>query len=120
MLLRPMRMKAFVVGGLLSLLLLRAAPLPAATLYVDGAHTSGGGDGSMANPFSTIGAAVAAAASGDTIDVAAGDYTEVVTIQNRTLVLQGGFAGNGDFGTADPRAHVTTIHGPGNDSVLVL
>lgn len=71
------------------------------TWYVDDNHpgTVGDGAGTAGNPFTTIAAAMAAAAaSGDTIMVAAGSYNENVVV-NKSVILQG--AGSG----------VTTITG---------
>jgi hypothetical protein len=60
----------------------------AATLYVDGSYAGGDGDGSLAKPFATIGAALAAAKSGVQIAVAAGDYKEDLTVKT-PVVLEG-------------------------------
>lgn len=46
------------------------------TLHVSTSARPGSGDGSRNSPFATIGAAVAAAEAGDTIEVAAGTYRE--------------------------------------------
>ncbi|MCZ7683415.1 MAG: right-handed parallel beta-helix repeat-containing protein [Sandaracinaceae bacterium] len=55
-------------------------------LFVDGA-AAGGGDGTLAAPFSTIGEAVAALdASGGTIAIKAGTYTEDLTVTPRGSV----------------------------------
>ncbi len=58
-------------------------PVDATTVYVDAAYTGGSSDGSAAQPFTTIGAAVAAAADGALIAVAAGTYAEDVLLQRR-------------------------------------
>lgn len=80
-------------------LLATALTANAATLYVDAANETGVEDGTKDNPYSTINAAVAAAVSRDTIRVAAGTYTEDVTIDSKALKLLG----------ADPAT--TTIRG---------
>ncbi|MBW2527438.1 MAG: right-handed parallel beta-helix repeat-containing protein [Deltaproteobacteria bacterium] len=56
-------------------------PVDEATVYVDGAYGGGASDGSVAQPFTTIGAALAAASAGALIAVAAGSYHEDVLIE---------------------------------------
>jgi len=89
-----------------------------ADLYVSNGQASGDEDGSKANPFSTIAAALAAAKDGDTIAVAAGDYPELVLVRDRTLHLFGGHSA--DFSERDPTTNVTSIIGDGTDSVVSL
>src|SRR5690606_2558695 len=76
------------------------APLGAgaADIYVDSLFV-GAEDGSQASPYNTIEEAIAAASSGDTIHVAAGDYvpTAPLTIA-KPLTLKGAKAG------VDPRS----------------
>ncbi|MTW22677.1 hypothetical protein GJ668_16545 [Allochromatium palmeri] len=91
------------------LLFLVALQAAADHWYVDDDNHTGTEDGTRLAPFTHIQAAINAAASGDTISVAAGIYDEALTIADKTLVLQGGFAGattqhystgqNGDFVT---------------------
>ena len=70
------------------------SPAPAraadASLYVDGASTAciDAGPGTIATPFCTIGAAVNAAATGDTITVKRATYTERVDV-GKTLTIVG-------------------------------
>ena len=78
-------------------------------ICVDGS-SSGSGNGSASNPYRTIQAAVNAASNGDVIKVAKGTYSEAVKIEQKVSLL-GGFAGNGDFNTANPQANVTIIKG---------
>jgi len=79
-------------------------------LCVDvGAASSG--NGSPSNPYRTIQAAINAASIGDIIKVAKGTYSEAVKIEQKKVQLLGGFAGNGDYNTANPQANVTIISG---------
>jgi len=64
-------------------------PVDATTVYVDGSFTGGGSDGSEAQPFTTIGDAVAAATPGALIAVAEGSYVESVTVQGKPVRLWG-------------------------------
>ena len=79
-------------------LFLGANPALAKTIYVDGATcpAPGPGTGVVGDPFCTIQEAVDDAASGDTIDIATGIYTENVTIDENVTLLG---AGPGEYGT---------------------
>jgi hypothetical protein len=55
-------------------------PVDGSTIYVDAAYGGGTSDGSETQPFTTIGAALAAASAGTLIAVAAGTYDEDVSI----------------------------------------
>ncbi len=59
--------------GLIMALPAAGVHTPPGTIYVDEA-AAGGGDGSVATPFDTIGEAITHATAGDTITVAAGTY----------------------------------------------
>ena len=67
---------------LIPLLLSARAAADPVTLHVDAVHGSDAGDGSEGAPLATIGAALALAASGDSIAVAAGSYAETVTMKD--------------------------------------
>ena len=82
-------------SAILALAFTGATTASAATLCVK----PGGGGGCS----STISSALTAAASGDTIHVAAGTYVESLLI-DKSVVLQGGW--NGTFTTQDPVAFV--------------
>ncbi len=57
-------------------------PVDATTIYVDASY-SGGSDGSAAAPYTSIAAALDAAADGALVAVAAGSYAEDVLVQKR-------------------------------------
>lgn len=69
----------------------RAAAAPAA-LYVSAGAGSDTNACTMAAPCATIGRAVALAAAGATVNVAAGYYTENLTLQNPVTILGAGAA----------------------------
>jgi Disaggregatase related./Protein of unknown function (DUF1565). len=79
-------------------------------ICVDGSAGSSG-NGSASSPYKTIQAAVNAASNGDIIQVAKGTYSEAVQITQKKVQLLGGFAGNGNFTSANPQANVTIIAG---------
>lgn len=80
-----------------------ALPAQAATLYVNANFANcGTSDGTAAKPFCSIQPAVTAAASGDTVQVAAGSYMEDVDIVGKALKILG----------ADPTT--TVVQGFGN------
>ena len=70
------------------------------------------GNGSASNPYNTIQAAINAASNGDIIKVAKGTYSGSLKIVQKVSLI-GGYAGNGNFNTADPQANVTVIKGTG-------
>jgi len=63
-------------------------PMGGTMLYVD-ASAGGGGDGSMAQPFRTIQAAIDLATTGTTVAIAAGSYNEALVLSGKSLVLWG-------------------------------
>ena len=102
----------------------------ASSLYVDDDNTTGTEDGSAQRPFDTLQEAVDAALAGDVIHVAAGTYTENVRIQDKAVVLQGGYAGGsaadyssgtgGDFSNRTPATNISHVQGDGTDATLTL
>ena len=68
--------------------------------------------------YPTIAAAIAAAASGDTIQVQAGTYAERVRVSGKTLTLRGGFAAG--FARRNPAKNPTVIDGQGGGTTLTL
>ncbi|MBW2454319.1 MAG: DUF1565 domain-containing protein, partial [Deltaproteobacteria bacterium] len=64
-------------------------PVDGATQYVDAGYTGGSSDGSAQAPWTTIGEAIAAAAPGALIAVAAGSYAENVMIASKSVRLWG-------------------------------
>ena len=93
---------ALVVGlGLLSPAPALAAGSTTTTLYVDGGSScSDTGPGTTASPFCSIGAAVTAAATGDTISVAAGTYAERVDVGKGVNLVGQGRTDRGRLGPA--------------------
>ena len=112
----------------LALALAAGSPAYAATLHVDDSN-SGSANGSAKHPYSSIGAAISKAKSGDTILVAAGTYNENITISNKTLTLNGGALGasssayaggkGGNFSSINPYANITRITGTGANKPTV-
>ncbi|MBW2454760.1 MAG: right-handed parallel beta-helix repeat-containing protein [Deltaproteobacteria bacterium] len=64
-------------------------PVDDTTLYVDGSYAGGDGNGSESQPWATIGAALATAAPGRLIVVAAGSYNESLRIEDKAVRLWG-------------------------------
>ena len=55
-------------------------PLDATSEHVDASYSGGNSDGSAARPWTTIGDAVTAAAGGDIVAIAEGDYVEDIVV----------------------------------------
>jgi hypothetical protein len=117
-----MKLHVAHVGLCLCVLAGWSASARAATLNVDDDNKTGTEDGSAAHPFSTVQkAADQAAASGDTIQIAAGTYPGGTKVERKEVKLLGGFAGGttaayaagtpGDFGTRKPTVNVTRLTG---------
>jgi hypothetical protein len=103
-----------------------------ADLFVDDDNTTGTENGDSQYPYNTIQEAIdTAAGSGETtIVVAGGTYNENIQVEDKTILLFGGFAGGsttdytngdgGDFDDRDPSAYQSHIKGDGTDSVVTL
>jgi hypothetical protein len=96
---------------------LAVAAAAAADFYVDSGNTSGTETGTQQSPFRRVQAAIDAAASGDTIRVAAGTYTENLRIEAKALVVQGGYSSGW---IRDIGANLTTLTGAGGNAVINL
>ncbi|HUQ01723.1 MAG TPA: right-handed parallel beta-helix repeat-containing protein [Kofleriaceae bacterium] len=94
----------------------RATELPGCTHHVDAAAT--GGDGSVASPFSTIGAALAVATDGAVICVAEGVYRETLSPGAVALTLAGGFRSGQGFAERDSSRFVSRAQGDGTGSFV--
>ena len=77
-------------------------------------------DGTPSNPYHTIQAAVNAASNGDIIKVAQGTYSEAVLISQKKVQLLGGFAGSGDFNSANPHINQTIIEATSTASCICV
>ena len=66
-----------------------SAPLDATTEYVDGSYAGGDSDGTAARPWTTIQAAVDAAASSAVVAISAGSYAEDVVVNGKAVRLWG-------------------------------
>ncbi len=89
-----------------------------AVLCVD-ASSDASGDGTESAPFTSVGDAVAVAGPGAAVQIAAGTYSESVTLTDTSdLALLGGFPAGGDFSTRDPEAEITVLQGTTGSSVV--
>jgi hypothetical protein len=70
----------------------------------------GAGDGTPAHPFNTLKAALEKAASGDTIRIAKGVYSENIAVDKKSFSMRGGYPGAGDFEHEKPSGNLTEIH----------
>lgn len=108
---------ALAIGVAVPLLLIISLVHNARAFALQSPHATicvkpGGGDGCQA----TISNALAIAVAGDTIQVAAGEYVENLTI-NRTVTLEGGW--NDAFTTRDPQTYSVTIR-PADETQTVV
>jgi hypothetical protein len=77
-------------------------------------------DGSAANPWATIGYALANVATGGTVRVAGGVYAERIRfgVEKAGIAVRGAYTNNAGVWTWDPSNQVTTIDGTGNSPVV--
>ena len=103
---------AVVVAAFVAGIGLRPATAATATFVVDedGQATVGNCNSSTATPYTTVGAAVAAAAAGDTVKVCPGNYAENVTV-DKPLMLKGAKFGVGVGSRTFGSANESTIAG---------
>lgn len=106
--------KVLSAGWVVALSLLAVYPVAAATLTVN----SGPGCSDVSGtPYCTIQAATSAAGTGDTINVAAGTYAELVTVSTNGLQFKGAKAG---MDARTPRGSGETIVGTGKGAFHIL
>lgn len=96
----------------------RTTRIPTCTLFVDAAAALPG-KGTVAKPFRTLGAAVAAAKAGAMICVAEGVYKEMLSPGTKPLTLAGGFRSGEAFKVRDSAKHVSRAQGSGGTFVRI-
>ena len=84
-----MNMKSALISLAVGLALSAVATSPSVTWYVDASASAGGSGLSSSSAFPSIAEAVAVAASGDTIRIAAGVYAENVVVEGKSLTIVG-------------------------------
>jgi hypothetical protein len=94
----------------------RTTEIPQCMVFVDAA-AGGRGDGSLQNPFRTIGAAVEAARPRSVICVAEGTYPEQIKPGEKPIVLAGGFQRGSNFRVRDSATHVSRAVGRGGSFI---
>ncbi len=96
----------------------RATKIPACTLFVDAAAAAPG-KGTVAKPFKTLAAAVAAAKAGAVICVAEGVYAEMLTPGTKPFTLAGGFRSGEAFTVRDSAKYVSRAEGSGGSFLRI-
>jgi hypothetical protein len=98
-------------------------PPPANKVFSLGGTSAGaacGGGVRCVGAGQSIQAAIDAASSGDTIQVAAGTYNGNLSIAGKTITLLGGFPAGGGFVSRNPRSNPTILRGAGGNAVVTL
>lgn len=96
----------------------RTTKIPDCTLFVDAAATAPG-KGTVAKPFKTLAAAVAAAKAGAVICVAEGVYAETLAPGTKPLTLAGGFQSGQGFTVRDSAEYLSRAEGSGGSFVRI-
>ena len=114
-----MTMKHRIAGIGLAVALWATAPgtTAAGVWYVSKAGSDATGDGSTNAPWASITNAVAHSGVGDTIQVAAGVYTQSVTMATTNVTIQGGF--NPADWSWDPANQRSAICGNGSSPIIL-
>ena len=115
-----MMMKHWIAGIGLAVVLWAATSgtVSAGVWCVSKAGSDATGDGSTNAPWASITNAVARSGIGDTIQVAAGVYTQSVTMATTNVTIQGGF--NPANWSWDPATQRSAIYGNGNAPIVLL
>ncbi|CAN5204119.1 hypothetical protein BH10PSE7_BH10PSE7_14060 [soil metagenome] len=94
----------------------RTRVIPACTRFVDAA--AAGGTGTVARPFKSITAAIAAAPAGAIICVAQGVYRETLQPGTKPFTLAGGFQRGKAFKVRDSARYISKAQGDGTGSFI--
>lgn len=106
-----------VLGIVVAGLFVGGSAWAASTYYVAKTGNDSSGTGTSGSPWSSVTNAVAHAAAGDTVFVAAGIYTQSVSFAGRSNVtVRGGFDGSWNW---DPANQASVIFGNGSSAVVI-
>ena len=96
----------------------RTTKIPSCTVFVDAAAAAPG-KGTVARPYKTLTAAVAAAKAGAVICAAEGVYAEMLMPGTKPLTLAGGFQSGEAFQVRDSAAFVSRAQGSGGSFLRI-